>query len=177
MFDWLLLIGFIALTIFHSIWYLIGVAVVGLWKFNKWRICESRPWRKVHFPMCRAYLDVLSTETKLANDEGRDVDSKTVLKGIFKIVNPDIKKSSDALIDQEYGRDDDSYDRKLAEHFLSKQKYNQEKIQSYLELIRKDEEKSENAVVLKTVIAAVIEDRFSSEARGEYMFHVFTGKI
>jgi len=177
MIGWGLLIVFAVLAYTSSWWFLLGVAALALWKANRWYYYSSRPWRKVHFPMMRAYAAASGIESAQANREGRAFDVKTALLNLLKMVNPKVSLDYEALIQREFERHENFYDGALMQEYLLKRKnLSPDQAASMLEKIRELANTPDNGLMVRMVIASVIEDQFSALDRGEYLFQVFSGQ-
>lgn len=222
LFEWILLIAFVLLTYYYSTWFIVGVCALAIWKLNRWYTWSSRPWRKVHFPMMRAYATASGLEAGHAEKEGRDFDIEAALRNLLVVANPKISLSHDDLIKQVFDRCRTFYDRPLIEaHYIQRgfldrgldkdQVIDEDEVERSSKLLMLAEavnvqtldvvEKSvkpkivrmyhwdtalneieqslkspSNSVLIRMVIAEVVEEQFSSQDRGEYMFEVFCGK-
>lgn len=177
MIGWGLLTVFAVLTYAFSWWFLIGVVLLAFWKTNRWFYYSSRPWRKVHFPMMRAYAAASGFESAQANRESRAFDVRNALLGLLKMVNPKVSLNHDALIRREFERYASFYDGALIrEYLLTKEKLSADQVTSMLMKIRELMNTPDNGLMVRMVIAAVIEEQFSDLDRGEYLFKVFSGQ-
>lgn len=177
MIGWILLVIFSVLSYTYSWWFIFGVIVLGIWKLNRWYFYSSRPWRKVHFPMMRAYAAVSGIETGQAEREGREFNLNTALLNLLKMVNPEISVSHEELIRREFDRCQTFYDERLIQQYLiEKEGLNLTQAASILEKIKKSMRAPDNGLMVRMVIASIIEEQFSPQDRGEYLFQVFNGR-
>ena len=177
MIGWILFVAFATLSYFYSWWFVIGVVVFGLWKLNRWYYYSSRPWRKVHFPMMRAYAGASGLEAGQAEREGREFNLNTALLNLLKMVNPKVSIGHEELIQREFERCETFYDEPLIQKYLVEKKgIDKTQIGPVLEQIENSMNTSDKGLMVRMVIASVIEEQFSSLDRGEYLFQVFSGR-
>lgn len=168
---------FTALTYLHSWWFLVVVLIVVLWKLNLWYIYSSRPWRKVHFPMMRAYALAAGLESGRAQAGGRDFNIRCALRELLLAVNPEVGITHTELIAREFERCRDFYDEGLIKDYLIERKRaNLTKVAPLLDAFRDRMNTSNHGLMVRLVIAAVVEEQFSKRDRGEYLFEVLTGR-
>lgn len=177
MIGWILLVVFAALSYSYSWWFVIGVAVLGLWKLNRWYYYSSRPWRKVHFPMMRAYAAASGLERGQAEREGREFNLNTALLNLLKMVNPKVSIGHGELIRREFERCESFYDEPLIQQYLVEKKgADKTQIRPLMEKIKNSMHTSDKGLMVRMVIASVIEEQFSPIDRGEYLVEVFSGR-
>jgi len=177
MIGWILFAIFAVLSYSYSWWFIFGVVVLALWKLNRWYYYSSRPWRKVHFPMMRAYAADSGLESGQAQREGREFDLNAALLNLLKMVNPEVSISHEALIEREFVRCQNFYDESLIQEYLAKVKgMDQSHVQPILREIKGAMKTSDKGLMVRMVIASIIEEQFSPQDRGEYMFQVINGK-
>ncbi len=172
-----MILAFAAFSYFYSRWFLIGLAAFGLWKLNRWYFYSSRPWRKAHYPMMRAYAGAAGIEASKAQAEGRDFDIRLALHELLRAVNPELSIGHKELIEREFQRSRDFYDEPLIRGYLvDKKGADPEKIDDLLGAFREHMQTPNKGLIVRLVIASVIEEQFSSRDRGEYLFEVFSGR-
>lgn len=177
MIGWILLTAFAGLSFAYSWWFIFGLIAVGLWKMTRWYFYFGRPWRKVHFPMMRVYAAASGLEAGQAEREGREFNLNAALFNFLKMTNPTISVSHEELIVREFERCHAFYDEPRIEQYLvEKKELNRTQVTTILEKIKESMRTSDKALMVRMVIASVIEEQFSPQDRGEYMFEVFNGK-
>lgn len=177
MIGWILLATSAVLSFTYSWWFMFGVVVLALWKLNRWYYYSSRPWKKVHFPMMRAYAGACGLESGQAQREGREFNLHAALLNLLKMVNPKVSISHEALIEREFMRCQNPYDESLIQEYLAKVKgMDPSHIQPILKSIKGAMNTSDKGLMVRMVIASIIEEQFSPQDRGEYMFQVLSGK-
>lgn len=177
MIGWILLATFAVLSYIYSWWIISGVIVLALWNLNRWHYYSSRPWRKVHFPMMRAYAAASGHESGQAQREGREFDINAALLNLLKTVNPEASISHEALIKREFVRCQNFYDESLIQEYLVKVKgLDPSHVQPILNKVKGGMKTSDKGLMVRMVIASIIEEQFSPQDRGEYMFQVISGK-
>jgi len=175
--GWLLLCAFAALTYLYSWWFLLVVVAIALWKLGRWHFYSSRPWKKVHYPMMRAYAAACGFETGRAEREGRSFDVKAALQELLRMVNPKVGLSHAALIEREFERYRTFHDAELIQEYLTESKgVPADKTVPFMEAVRKSMSTFDNGLIVRMIIASVIEEQFSPRDRGEYLFEVFSGR-
>lgn len=176
MISWILLIIFAVLSYVYSWWFTIGIAVLGFLKLGHWQHYSSRPWRKVHFPMMLAYASASGLESGQAERDGREFKLNSALLNLLKIVNPKVSIGHEELIQREFQRCKAFYDKPLIQQYLMEKKgIDKTKTDSILEKIGHAMQTSDNGLMVRMVIASVIEEQYSPMDRGEYMFEVISG--
>lgn len=177
MIGWVILAAFAVLSYNYSWWFIFGVVITALWKLSHWHYYSSRPWKKVHFPMMRAYAAAAGIESGMAEREGREFDINAALLNLLKMVNPEVSIAHEALIEREFVRCQNFYDESLIKEYLVKSKgIDQSNAQLILGKIKDSMKASDNGLMVRMVIASIIEEQFSPQDRGEYMFQVISGK-
>jgi len=177
MIGWILLATFAVLSYAYSWWFIFGVVVLGLWKLNRWYYYSSRPWRKVHFPMMRAYAAASGLEAGQAEREGREFNLNAALLNLLKMVNPTISVSHEELILREFERCHAFYDELLIQRYLVEKKgLDPTQVAPVPGKVKESMRTSDKGLMVRMVIASVIEEQFSPQDRGEYMFQVVSGK-
>lgn len=177
MIGWILLVTFAVLSYTYSWWFIFGVAFLALWKLNRWYYYSSRPWRKVHFPMMRAYAAASGLEAGQAEREGREFNLNAALINLLRMVNPKVSVSHEELIQREFERCHAFYDELLIQQYLvGKKGMDTSQVTSVLGKIKESMSASDKGLMVRMVIASVIEEQFSPQDRGEYLFQVFSGR-
>ncbi len=177
MIGWILFATFAVLSYAYSWWFIIGVAVFGLWKLYRWYYYSSRPWRKVHFCMMRAYASASGLEAGQAEREGREFNLNFALFNLLKMVNPEVSVGHEDLIQRELSRCETFYDEALIQQYLIEKKgLDPTQVAPVLGEIKESMHVSDKGLMVRMVIASVIEEQFTPLDRGEYMFQVFSGR-
>jgi len=177
MISWIFLIVFAVLSYVYSWWFTIGIAVLSLWKLGHWYYYSSRPWKKVHFPMMHAYASTCGYEIGQAERDGREFNLNAALLNLLKVINPKLSISHEELIQREFQRCKAFYDKPLIQRYLVENKgIDKTKIDPILEKIGQSMHTSDNGLMVRMVIASVIEEQLSPMDRGEYMFEVISGR-
>lgn len=177
MIGWILFVVFAVLSYSYSWWFVIVLAVLGLWKLNRWFYYSSRPWRKVHFPMMRAYAEASGLEAGQAEREGREFNLDKALFNLLKMVNPRVSISHKELVQREFERCESFYDGPLIQKYLvEKKEVDKTHVGPVLDQIKNSMNTSDKGLMVRMVIASVIEEQFSPLDRGEYLFQVFSGR-
>ena len=177
----ILLLVFTKLAIGYSPWFFIGVIFCATYLYINWYFHSGRPWRKCHFPLMMAYSKAAGAELGTAQREGRDVDFNNALRIFLRMINQNLFLADDnflnGIIDQAFERCRNFHDYPLIRSFLAEKKeFSKEKIDLILQEISKSMDTSNNALMIRMIIAEIIEDQFTVADRGEYMFEVFNGR-
>jgi hypothetical protein len=177
--TWVLLIASIVLGLWHSPWWWIPAGLLAIWQAHGWYFHNGRPWRKVHYPLMRTYAAACGQEQALANQEGRSFE---VLKAVDTLLQ-DLKPEWDS--DQRRQFVDEQLHR--CESFSDERLVIQEFRRRNRELGDSDEKRVrelclkilspplENITIAQFIAAALIEERYGIQDRGEYLFEVFSG--
>lgn len=176
MITWLLIAGATALAFVNS-WWLIAVAILSLYKGFRWWFYRSRPWRRVHYPAMRAYAAVAGIEAAVAENEGRDFDVRNALILLLGKIRPDWdQERSSSLVDREIERARSLQDEPLIRKAIRKNMTASDgEIEILMNKIVKSIDPNDSSWIVRTVIAGLIEDRFSEEDRGEYLMECISG--
>ncbi|KAF3977717.1 MAG: hypothetical protein HFP77_05410 [Methylococcales symbiont of Iophon sp. n. MRB-2018] len=127
--------------------------------------------------MMRAYAAACGRESAAAESEGREFNINTALITLLGMVNPKISTDHELLIEREFERCNNFYDKPLiTSHLINQMKVDESKVSDILKLARKSLNPDDKGLMVRMVIASIIEEQFSKEDRGEYMLQVFLGK-
>ena len=165
---------------FRNPWWWIAVVPVALWKVGQWYFYKGRPWRRIHYPMLRAYAAIAGQEGAVAEHNGRDFDIRPALDRLVRTVKPDWSEEKvHTLIQREFDRYADFSDRKLIETYLTKKhpKLTDAKIEEVMERCSKLLKTYDNGLMVRFVVAGIIEEQFGQEHRAEYLFELMSGNV
>ncbi len=179
MIVWGLLIIFVFISVFYSYWFLIAVALLGLWKASQFWFYKSRPWRRIHYPAMRLYSNVSGHEAGKAESENRKFDFKNALSNFTRALRPDWESDNiESFIDREIERSKKFEDRKLIKkHVLTKKKNTSEsQIDNALDEFSSIIDPLDRTWMVRMIIAGIIEDQYGQDDRGEYLYEVMVGK-
>ena len=177
MIAWLWLVGFIYLA-WNNSWWWIAVVIVALYKGFQWWFYKSRPWRRIHYPVMRAYASAAGTESAAAQSEGREFEVKNALTILLKLVKPDwSEEDTSRFVDIEIERARSYSDEPLIKEALrrSNKKISDEELQDLMDNIKDSINDKDKSWAVRTVIAGLIENQFSEEDRGEYLKECIAG--
>ncbi len=177
MFTWFLLIVFIALAISKP-WWWIGAALLAFYKVARWYFYDGRPWRRMHYPMMRAYANAAGFETGMANREGREFDIRNALRVLLKSVKPEWSDDDiNTRIESEFINCDLFKDDELIRaHILKKNKdISAEKLNGMMASAKAQFNTSDKGLMVRLIVAAIIEEQYGRADRGEYLYEVLTG--
>jgi hypothetical protein len=177
--SWIVLIIAAILAVAHSPWWSALVVVTALYKANKWWYYRSRPWRRVHFPMMRAYAAVIGAAVGEEERTGKPVDMHEVLTALVSASDPTIQPDeATQIIGREYERCANFYDIDLIESYMLGKNPAADKtlLRTTLEKYRPYFNVDDKGTITRMVIAAVIERQFTKEDRGEYMYEVINNR-
>ena len=126
--------------------------------------------------MMRAYAGAAGAETRRAEMEARQFDLRAALLDLLRSVNPKVSIAHEALLDREFERCRKFSDEGLIRSYLIEKKGVQaRKIDSVIEAIRSEMSTENKGLMVRLVIASVIEEQFTEMDRAEYLFEVFSG--
>jgi hypothetical protein len=178
MITWFLILISVTLAIVHSPWWLIAVVPLAIWKANRlyWRY--SRPWRRVHYPMMIAFARAAGTETAIAEQEGRDYDVRRVVLLMIKEIHSDWTEQKIAqFVDKEISALRARDDLVLLRRYLTeKQKRAPDEVNGIVELAERIVDVNDNGLIVRAVIAGIIQERYSVSDKAEYFFEIFRGR-
>lgn len=177
----LLIVGTLVAGYLYSYWFFSASIVLSLFKLHKWYYYRSRPWRIVHFQMMRTYAKACGIEMNESQNNSREFIFKNAVVLMLDLLNPvKLGLTHEQIFDQEQQRLSTQYDTKLISDYLKSKGHSQEDIDSTISAIRKDivsaDEIHTKELIVRMVVASVIEAQFSKMDRGEYMYNVYIGK-
>lgn len=177
----LLIVGTLMAGYLYSYWFFLVTAVLCLIKLHKWYYYRSRPWRIVHFQMMRAYAKACGIEASDSQQNSRDFIFKNAVVLMLDLINPvKLNLSHEQIFDLEQHRLSTQHDIELISDYLKVKGHSQRDIESTINEISKDILSADvihtKELIVRMVIASVIEAQFSKMDRGEYMYNVFIGK-
>ena len=190
MFLWLMVLLFAYLTLEISYWFGIGLIFFSALKAYGWHRSNGRPWRKIHYKAMIVYSAAAGREMAMAQAKNVDFNLRNALiqftemlsiKGLLPIGYPE------KIVDREFDRIERFKDRPLIkEHFIKVVFKNSpiEKlvdidvmIENFLNEMQSDIKENYNSLMVKLIIAAAIENTYSSSDRGEYLYEYFMGNV
>jgi len=175
---WGLLFIFVFLSVFYSYWFLIVVAILGLWKTLQFWFYKSRPWRRIHYPAMRLYSSIAGYEAGEAENENRMFNFKNALSNFIRALRPDWESDNiESFIDTEFERSKNFEDRKLIKkHILTKKrKISESQIDNNFDEFLSKIDPLDRAWMVRMIIAGIIEDQYGQDDRGEYLYEVIVG--
>jgi hypothetical protein len=112
-----------------------------------------------------------------AEREGREFNLNAALFNLLKMVNPEVSIGHEELIQREFDRCHTFYDEPLIRQYLiEKERLDQTQAVSLLAKIKESMRAPDKGLMVRMVIASIIEEQFSPQDRGEYLFQVFSGR-
>ncbi len=177
MFSWLLLLGFIVLAISKPWWWL-GVILIGLYKISRWYYYEGRPWRRIHYPMMRVYAHTAGLETGMANRDGREFDIRNALRALLKSEKSEWSDEHiNSIIEREFINCELFRDGDLIRAYIKKKNkdISDEKLNAMMTTAKAQFTTNDKGLMVRLIVAAVIEEQYSQADRGEYLYEVLAG--
>jgi hypothetical protein len=190
MFLWLMVILFGYLTLEVSYWFAIGLIFFSLLKAYSWYRYNGRPWRKIHYKSMVIYAEAAGREMAMAKAKNVEFNLRKALisftemlsiKGFLPLASPE------KIVEREFDRIENFKDRSLIkEHcikvvFKNSSLENLEGIDVMTEKILNEMQsgikENYNSLIVRLIIAAAIENIYSSADRGEYLYEYFNGKV
>ncbi len=177
--GWVLLGTSVALALSHSPWWWILAAGLLIWQANQWHFYHGRPWRKVHYPIMRAYALAAGVETTSANREGRSFDIRLAGGGLLKRLKPDWDDNRvSAFLEEQIHRCESLEDEQLIiqEFRRRNPQLGDSDEREVSELAKQLLNPPDNATIIQFIAAAMIEERYGVQHRAEYLFEVLNGR-
>ena len=176
--GWALLIVAALLTAAHSYWWITLVIPMALWKAATLYVFYGRPWSRIHYPAMRAYSRATAYELIACQRGGRDFDVCKAVSIMVKQLHP--KWSHDRireLVNREFDRYESLADRELIEARLRRRfaGTRPEEFDALIEELPLFYETQRNAMIIRLVIAGIIEHRYGTQDRAEYLTEVVLG--
>lgn len=167
------------LSIFISSWFWIPFTILGIWKAGRIYFYKGRPWRRIHYPMMRLYSKTAGMEAGRSEKENREFE---VDRALFQLIK-NMKQSWSNEKIQNYLEDckiqcDEFSDQKLIIDYLQRKHPStpKENLDTLLEKNRSFFDSSDRGVLVRMVIAGMIEEKYGIEHRAEYLVEVMRGK-
>lgn len=180
MIGFLIFLGFMLLAVFVSAWWYFAVGITGLLLASQWYRHNGRPWRKVHFKSMLQYAACLGYEDSKSKAEGRPFEVKRALQDLVKMARPDWHIIQiDEFIEREYTRCENYYDASHIRHELvriTKKMPDNSEISQSVDSAKRTFKTSNDPLMVRMIIAGLIEEQYGPEHRGEYMLNVIRGK-
>jgi len=178
MIIWGLLIICVFMSIFYSYWFLMIVALLGIWKVSRFWFYESKPWRRIHYPAIKLYSSIAGSEVAKAEMENIGFNFNHVLFSFIVSLRPDWDSNEVmSFIDREITRSKDFEDRGLIKkYFLEKNRnVSESQIDNALDEFWSKIDPPNRAWVIRVIVAGIIENQYGEKARGEYLYEVMVG--
>lgn len=161
---------------------LISVLIVflALYLLARWDFYYRRPWSRVHYPFLRCLAPAAGLETARAELSDRPYDVRLALCGALRAFCPDWSPMQiDAVISRSWERASAFSDRDLLREEGRRRlpHANAADLERLLDMAAKSVSPPDNAVFVRFVIAELVEDRYGSQHRGQYLFELVIGKL
>lgn len=177
MIGWILLAAFAVFSYLYSLWFIVGIIVLSLWKVNHWYYYSSRPWKRIHFPLMRLYASAAGYEAGLAEREGREFDVEIALRRLFELAGVSTEAERLVLVQKLFDTCSNFYDENdMKSYLLEKKGLSEDGVEPILSKMRDILSNPDNGLLVRMAAASIIEDRYSTEDRMEYLMAVFTGR-
>ncbi len=160
-------------------WFWIAVVPFALWQASLWFLHNSRPWRRIHFPMMRIYAAAAGLEQAEAEREKREWDIRNVLIRMVASAHPDWTLPKILFfLGRELANIETLRDRELMRMFFLRKHpgADAKKIEEFLDDIQSQINMSDKGLLARAVIAGLVEKKYGEEQKGEYLYAIFTGK-
>lgn len=178
MFGWLLLIILIIFAIYYP-WFWIAVSIAAIWKGFQVYFYKGRPWRRIHFPVMRAYASAAGMEMGIAANESREFNILFAFQHLLRLVKPDWSETeSDEFIKNELERLDKFADRDLIQSHIQNKRKNitDEALNEIMEIVSQTFSVAENELKVRMIIAGFVEEQYGTENRAEYLYEAMIGR-
>jgi len=129
--------------------------------------------------MMRAYAAAAGHEHVEAENNGREFDIKRALHSLVKAARPDWGFSqTQQFIENEFTRCSSFSDKPLIEQHLRNKHSDMppEQIEKIVGIAKVAFNPSDKGLMVRMIIAGIVEDQYGVEQRGEYLFEVVRGK-
>lgn len=179
MISWLLLVVVVLLALMVTPWWWPAAILIGIWKAFQWHFYKGRPWKRIHFPMMRNYAAVLGFESAEAKENSRDLDYNRAVKNLVLTALPGISdEMAFTFVENERRRCADFEDKILLLEFLKSKHADKprEILEQYITEAKEKFDPSSPWLMVRMVIAGLIELQFGPQHRAEYLYAVLTGK-
>ncbi len=179
MVGWVLLLVFGCFALFLSAWWSIAFIIVLGWQINQWFIYKSKPWRRVHFPLMRAYSAAAGLESAKAEKEGREFNVDNAIYDLVKATYSEWDQvHTEEFIHQQFSLFSNFSDELLIREqiLLKNPNASQESMDKLIKLTRDSFQTLDNSKKVRAVIAGIIEKQHGQEQRVQYLLNSLQGK-
>lgn len=194
--GWIIILLTILMSWLHSAWWLIATGLFTLIRLNRWYFLHGQPWRKVHFPFMRAYATAVgsvcagtsehairyrrSLQDETVTEHQRQQVAATIAKSALELVVEEMihtsKAQANAYVEHELSRSFDTDNELLRREILKQNpKATPDSLRSDLDRLRDLFMSGNVDIMIRRVIAGLIEEQFGPEARGKYLLEVALG--
>ncbi len=184
MFLWLMVLLFAYLSFYVSAWFLVGFCFFCSLKTFGWYRYNGRPWRKVHYKAMLLYSMAAGREAANCKAVGREFNLRNTLIEFVKLAKENgflLSQDATKVVDLEFNRVRKFYDRALIkEHIISKIKnksISNDVAEKFLDAIKSGLSTEDKSLMVRMIIASMIESRYSAADRSEYVYEMFSGNV
>jgi hypothetical protein len=178
MIGWLLLLGAIYLA-FQSPWWWIAVGILAAWKIARRYFYKSMPWRRVHYPMMRAYAAAAGHESGLAERDGRPFEVKRALRHLLSDGPASWSAEKiEACLDEVERMSGSFGERELLAQAIRKRHPNvsSHELDQVLQKVESQWRPDNIRLWVELTIGEVIRDSYGEQERAEYLYSLVMGK-
>jgi len=177
--GWVLLTVFIVLGLLHSLWWWIPAGMLTIWQVHQWHFYNGRPWRKVHYPIMRAFYRAAGGEMAAAEIAGRPLERREAVNRLLRTLKPEWDdEQRGGFVDEQILRCESFKDERLViqEFRRRNPKFGDSDEKRLSELARHLFDHPDTTTIVQFIAAALIEERYGIQDRGEYLVEVLSGR-
>ncbi len=179
LFGWMTLAATAVLSFVHSVLWLWVCIPVALGKAASLWIFYGRPWSRIHYPAMRMYSRAGFMEWGMSQARGEEFEASRAATTLVRMIHPEWSEPQVAtLVARELDRYRTLADRELIEPLLQ-QRFGRSKpkeLAAFLDILPKLYEQDRNMMIVKLVIAGLIEQEYGVDQRAEYLVAVVSGR-
>jgi hypothetical protein len=177
-YGWLIVGGLGLLTILMSPWWLIAFIPAFIFRYSKYRVSESRPWRKIHYPVMRLYVRAAGFAATLTNDTDSELD--TVEAALILLTRKVLQLNevdATVFVIEQFNRGTEFSDQELVHRNLIKRgfKENSQDLEDMMSAVGKMLSKDEPSIKVRLVIAGFVLIACTPDDLGEYLVELAMG--
>lgn len=178
MIIWLLFLIFLSLAIFHSSWWWIPTAIVGLQRLLVWRR-HSKPWWKIQDQALNVYARTAAMEKVASAHENRDFEPRNAISLMLAQLrsNWDSSKIDAFIIQQMESRRLSDIEAVMKCLMARRPKATQSEKEELQQMVRDSFTHPSASLQVRIVIGGLIEEQLGALHRGDYLYHAVLGNV
>ena len=174
-----LIFVFGALTIYVNAWWGIGLSILLILRTFQWQRYQSRPWKRIHFPLMILWQGAAGFESGRAEKENREYNPDKALEYFVKALHPEMRPGELPLLaEKELAKyKDPQFENLIREKLvLKKAKVSTSNVNEVIENITKNMSNPSLGLKVMLIIAEVVKSDAGDDEYYEYLRAILCGK-